>query len=553
MVNDRRSGPLAGCGKTIAAQWKFNDQQVWAKVRTLAGCTKRPFNKAAASEETRRTLRYVEPLSDARTMLADFFSILLERARHCATIVPFVPLHLLLQLTLWSIVMSLPPADARTRMAPTGSALEREATEAFNHAEYDQVLKLWQSLPPETTASKPLIRLAFQSSLRLGRPEEALILYHRLVSTDQPDDPALLRPLVLSFLTSHVRDSQEYVRIEAYTVLAQLGLAETRAVLEDGLLDASVLVRARAADAIGKAGLAGKSGPLRRALNDAIPAVRIAAMNSLSEANVPDIMPYLIEVARTDEGPEAVFAYAALYRLGKQDMLTDITGAATLPDPDVRMAALGILGQLKRPSSLSVLSQGVYDPEPLVRAFAAGALGDYGQVGGVAPLTHALGDESARVRAMAATSLGRLGIRENHPLLRALTRDADLQVRASAVEGLLRLGDTSAVPLAADLARHPDPSIRAAAAHALAATSDKQAVAILQTLLQDQQPQPRLSAAKALGKSDAPVTTLLKKGLEDSDVAIRLAAAGSLLQQLQRPTTVPNRPRKNNLGIAEHR
>jgi hypothetical protein len=36
---------------------------------------KRPFSKAAASEEARRTLRYVEPLSDARTPLADFFSI----------------------------------------------------------------------------------------------------------------------------------------------------------------------------------------------------------------------------------------------------------------------------------------------------------------------------------------------------------------------------------------------------------------------------------------------------------------------------------------------
>jgi hypothetical protein len=36
-------------------------------------------SKAAASEETRRTLRYVEPLSDARTPLADFFSILLEQ------------------------------------------------------------------------------------------------------------------------------------------------------------------------------------------------------------------------------------------------------------------------------------------------------------------------------------------------------------------------------------------------------------------------------------------------------------------------------------------
>ena len=41
---------------------------------------KKAVRKAAASEEARRTLRYVEPLSDARTRLADFFSILLDRS-----------------------------------------------------------------------------------------------------------------------------------------------------------------------------------------------------------------------------------------------------------------------------------------------------------------------------------------------------------------------------------------------------------------------------------------------------------------------------------------
>jgi hypothetical protein len=46
-----------------------------------AGCSKRLFSKAAASEEARRTLRYVEPLSEARTKLADFFSILLYQER----------------------------------------------------------------------------------------------------------------------------------------------------------------------------------------------------------------------------------------------------------------------------------------------------------------------------------------------------------------------------------------------------------------------------------------------------------------------------------------
>ena len=42
-----------------------------------AGCSKRPSSKAAASEEARRTLRYVEPLNDARTKLDDFFNSLL--------------------------------------------------------------------------------------------------------------------------------------------------------------------------------------------------------------------------------------------------------------------------------------------------------------------------------------------------------------------------------------------------------------------------------------------------------------------------------------------
>jgi hypothetical protein len=44
------------------------------------GCSKRPSSKAAASEAARRTLRYVELLSEARTKLEDFFSILLVRS-----------------------------------------------------------------------------------------------------------------------------------------------------------------------------------------------------------------------------------------------------------------------------------------------------------------------------------------------------------------------------------------------------------------------------------------------------------------------------------------
>lgn len=445
-----------------------------------------------------------------------------------------VIIYMFLFVGLLSPVITSPALGAADSASAT---IERDATTAFKNSDYDRVLKLWRSVPAESQPSKLFLRLVVQSFLKLGHPEDAFTLYQRLVPTDQPDDPVLLRAVALGMITSHVRDTKEHVRIAAYTTLAELGLKETRPVLEDGLLDSSVLVRARAVEAIGRAGLASTSGPVRRALQDEMPAVRIAAMNALADANATDIIPRLLEVARNEDSPEGIFAYAALYKLGKHDMLTDITSAATLPDPEVRMAAFGVLGRLKRPSTVSVLSQGVYDPEPSVRAFAAGALGEYGTADGVAPLTHALGDEVARVRGVAAVSLGRLGIRDTRPLIQALLRDASMQVRASAVEGLLRLGDASVTLIVTDLARHSDPSIRAAAAQALGATSDKQGMAILHTLLQDQQPQPRLSAAKALGKIVGPVVPWLKRGLQDSDEAVRLTAAGSLIQQLSHRST----------------
>jgi hypothetical protein len=65
-------------GKSVYTQYTVGVLHNGADANITSGCSKGPFRKAAASEEARRTLRYVEPLSDARTMLADFFSILLD-------------------------------------------------------------------------------------------------------------------------------------------------------------------------------------------------------------------------------------------------------------------------------------------------------------------------------------------------------------------------------------------------------------------------------------------------------------------------------------------
>jgi hypothetical protein len=69
---------LAGCGNTIVARWKFNGPHVWGTGR-IPGRMLKKFAQQGRSERRgdAYSVRYVEPLSKARTLLADFFSILL--------------------------------------------------------------------------------------------------------------------------------------------------------------------------------------------------------------------------------------------------------------------------------------------------------------------------------------------------------------------------------------------------------------------------------------------------------------------------------------------
>ena len=136
--------------------------------------------------------------------------------------------------------------------AGASSTIESTANDLFKAGDYAAVTALFQTITPGTTVSNQLLRTCLLSYIRLGRTDEALAIYARLVPAGHRHDPALLRPLALTVITGHVRDRKEHVRIAAYSALAELGLPETAAILEDGLLDSSVLVRARAAEAIGK-------------------------------------------------------------------------------------------------------------------------------------------------------------------------------------------------------------------------------------------------------------------------------------------------------------
>ena len=74
VLHEYASGPHGSVRWSCDAAQRFRDEP--ARI-ILAGCSERPSSKAAASAEARRTLRYVEPLNAARTMLADFINSLL--------------------------------------------------------------------------------------------------------------------------------------------------------------------------------------------------------------------------------------------------------------------------------------------------------------------------------------------------------------------------------------------------------------------------------------------------------------------------------------------
>ena len=68
---------LAGCLKIISTASNTLPPCLTGRITALTGCSKWPSSAAAASEEAQRTRGYAEPLSAARTKLADFFNILL--------------------------------------------------------------------------------------------------------------------------------------------------------------------------------------------------------------------------------------------------------------------------------------------------------------------------------------------------------------------------------------------------------------------------------------------------------------------------------------------
>eukprot|EP00930_Biecheleria_cincta_P024986 TRINITY_DN17836_c0_g2_i1.p1 TRINITY_DN17836_c0_g2~~TRINITY_DN17836_c0_g2_i1.p1 ORF type:complete len:1031 (-),score=184.54 TRINITY_DN17836_c0_g2_i1:100-3036(-) len=219
-----------------------------------------------------------------------------------------------------------------------------------------------------------------------------------------------------------------------------------------------------------------------------------------------------------------------------------------LSDSDrfVRRAAARALERLggHAAPALPALLDALKDPEEEVRAAAATALGQLGSFGEQALATRlfplALEDPVERVRVAACTALRHVGaaVGADHvvPVLVACLEDNSAEVRSAAVNALGMLAAVAAVPQLATHLEDSEAHVRAAAAWALGKIGGAESAEALPKLticLRDRDHVVRKATAVTLGCMGchaAPAAVALAEGMKDPNSQVREATAHSLSQ-----------------------
>ena len=206
--------------------------------------------------------------------------------------------------------------------AGTTSSVLKEAQEAFEKHQYEQVLEQLARLEKEQNIAPDFRRLKIRSFLKLGNPKDALIEYDKLESLLKHEDEPLLREVALGFIVVMVKDMREQMRGAAYTALKEVDSDDVVPYFEDGLSDGSGPVRALAVEGLSRSEAGRKSTKLRAAIEDQAGLVKARVVKVLGRTGDPGVLS-LVELATKDElSTVRIAAYGALIRLGKKEAWT---------------------------------------------------------------------------------------------------------------------------------------------------------------------------------------------------------------------------------------
>ncbi|MEV6278816.1 fumarate reductase/succinate dehydrogenase flavoprotein subunit [Nocardia sp. NPDC051832] len=235
----------------------------------------------------------------------------------------------------------------------------------------------------------------------------------------------------------------------------------------------------------------------------------------------------------------------------------DLSDYLADPDPQVRVAAIGVLTENTPEGFAPILVRALGDPAPAVRRTATEGLRELVEVlpaaagladhlgsadpivratvvdllralksGSAAQFTAALADADHRVRIEAVRALVSLDDRHG---VAAAARDANREVRIVVAQGLSAIGD-GGNEVVRDLAADRDPLVRAAALAAFGALGSEAAdLTELTTALRDSAWQVRVGAARGLAGADpGAAVPALDGALDDPHLDVRKAAVLAL-------------------------
>jgi HEAT repeat protein len=134
-----------------------------------------------------------------------------------------------------------------------------------------------------------------------------------------------------------------------------------------------------------------------------------------------------------------VRAIYALERIASPQVFPPLLAAVKSSDPDLRSAAVQVLGQKKDPRALGSLVPLLKDPAPAVRVHVAEALGRFADRRLVPYLAAVLKSQDAELVVEAVRSLAAIGAGEAWEKLAPLLRDPRPAVRRAVAEAAAEL------------------------------------------------------------------------------------------------------------------
>lgn len=333
-----------------------------------------------------------------------------------------------------------------------------------------------------------------------------------LVSTLSANDPCVRRVaaklLGRSAVTNDVlRDllanPSSRVREAAAFAAGENERRELRGPLERLLGDSGAGPAAMAAWALGELQDPASERALIEAVHSNAPRVRLAGVWALGELQDASAANEVVPMLRDPDAAMRATAAEALGEMKSPRTGAALVGALTDRSASVREAAVRSLSDLRERSAIPALEGLVVnDPDPDIRRAAAGALGDFSAARSLDPLTRALADRDPDVQRDAAEAIGNLEDISKAPtaLVRAST-SPDLELRRRATRTLGKIGDPATLQALTDRLTDDDKDVRLAAVEGLGEMKIQSAVPSLTRALGDRDPEVRRAAAEALGKS----------------------------------------------------